>query len=284
MNTYAKEFTEDCRAVVIITLQIWRASVETLAHIRMEAPAARYKNRVREAVHFSSVGDRSGRRVVPRAAAPRNRAHSPRPRNVHSFSRLVRKHGGQRRRADASLRGLSELLQQDRQQAAWWVSVLSVVSCPSGYLRRAWPVWKVKRDGRLSLSLSLLRFLSVSRFVPSPFLVSSVLIRCAVLYLKHVSRLRSVDYIRDRAVSKSAASYRRRRRPFRLARSVLIPLVSALDSAAPSMGTSAREQRLLCPRVHRVLVVFSVDIVIFSRIDGKLQPPCVLALQRRALT
>lgn len=78
-----------------------------------------YKSRVREAAHFSSVGDRSGRRVAPRAAAPRNRAHSPRPRNVHSFSHLVRKHGGQRRRADASLRGLSELLQQDRQQAVW---------------------------------------------------------------------------------------------------------------------------------------------------------------------
>lgn len=50
-----------------------------------------YKSRVREAACFSSVGDRSGRRVAPRAVPPRNRAHSPRPRNVHWFSRLVRK-------------------------------------------------------------------------------------------------------------------------------------------------------------------------------------------------
>lgn len=53
----------------------WRLSVN-----RQRSPGSRYKTVVREAVPFSSVRDRTGRRVAPRAAAPRNRAHSPRLR------------------------------------------------------------------------------------------------------------------------------------------------------------------------------------------------------------
>lgn len=54
------------------------------------APLMGYKSRIGEAAWFSSVRDRSGRRVAPRAATPRNRAHSPRTTNVHSYSRLVK--------------------------------------------------------------------------------------------------------------------------------------------------------------------------------------------------
>lgn len=62
-----------------------RAPSPTLGYKRTVEPLAWYKSRVHEAAHFSSVGACSGRRVAPRAAAPRNRTHSPRPRTSTRF-------------------------------------------------------------------------------------------------------------------------------------------------------------------------------------------------------
>lgn len=185
--------------------------------------------------------------MAPRAVPPRNRAHSPRPRNVHWFSRLVRKTWrpatmsrciSTRSFRTASIRSpTSSLVSVRRRQCR--------VSRARGILAPC-----VARVQNKVTDVSLPRALSSSHFSGVPKCIC--LIRC--IFKARLTQ--SVDRARDRVENPIVDED---------GRLSAIPalcfgsLVSALDSAAPSTETSAEEQRLSVSRVPRVPVIILTD-------------------------
>lgn len=143
---------------LIITIRRRRSSVAAFKREHSAAPAARYKSRIREAVYFSSVGDRNGSRVVSSGSA-RGRTAKPCPLASTTERPLVFTSRAKTWRPATMSRCISTRSFRTasiRSPTSSLVSEISVVPCLSyGYLRRAWSVWKIKRRTSLSAYLSI---------------------------------------------------------------------------------------------------------------------------------